>query len=68
MNHIRFAFIQHGGQIGEVLFDRKSLIKLPRHQRLTIADPDDFDVRNPLDLGRMRIRYLAAPDYRSPKH
>jgi hypothetical protein len=48
--------------------DTKSLAELLSHERFAITHPDDFTRLDPLNLRRVGIRDLSAPDDGYPKH
>jgi hypothetical protein len=53
VHDVRPAYKQHFSDVTETRLDRKSLLKLARHQFLAITDRNDFAIGNPPDLRGM---------------
>src|SRR5437867_2424481 len=68
LNDIRLSPAQECIEVAIVAPHRVPVIKLPRHQRLTVTDPHDLTALDPQYLRSMRIRDLAAPDDGDFKH
>ena len=65
MDDVGSRLVQELIQVGEVPFDRESLVELARHQRLAVADRDDPAPGEPLDLFGVGIGDFAAADDRN---
>ena len=60
VNNVWPGFTQEFSQITKVLLDGESLVDLARHQRLSVANSNDFASFDPPDLRGMRICDLAT--------
>ncbi len=68
MNHIRPGLVKKPLHVSAVSFDTESFSQLSSHQFFPVANPNNFAPANPLDLRRVRVRNLAAPDNANFKH
>ena len=68
VNDIRSGFVEKPREVAEVLFDRKPLEKLARHQRFAVAHPNNLASLNSLNLGSVRVCDLPASNDGDLKH
>src|SRR3989442_15375604 len=68
VNHVWPGVTQKFSQVAEIPFHRDPPVELPRHQRLSVADPNDLASFDPLDLRRVSIGDLAASHNGNFKH
>ena len=68
MNDVRLCIRQEFCDILIPTLDRKPVAELLGHQRLPIANTDDFASLNSLYLLRVRVCDLATPNDGNPKH
>ena len=68
VHDVRRGFLHQLRQITEVPPNTESLGKLLGHQLFPVTDADQFASLDSLDLRRMRVRDLPAPNDGYPKH
>src|SRR6266404_8201186 len=68
VNDVRGRRLQHFFQIGKAFRNAKAAPQLLRHEQFSIAQGNNFAIRNPVDGLHMLVGNLAATDYRDAKH
>jgi hypothetical protein len=68
VHDIRPGFLQQLADIAKVGLDRKALEELTGHQRFTVADANHFTATDMLELFRVGVGDLAAPNDGDFKH